>query len=334
MRVVEKTQSVLDRALAGEDLTWEEACWLVGLPLHSADCYALMAAANRFTHERSGSQGTIYSQIGINIWPCPENCTFCYLGERHKIITALHELSPDEVVALALDFEAAGADEVYLMTTANYPLGKFLEIGREVRRALQPNTDLVANVGDLTARQAVQLRDAGFYGIYHVYRFREGIETEIDPARRRATFTAIREAGLDLRYCIEPVGPEHSDEEIVEQMFLAREFGATILAVMRRIPVPGTPFAQAGLLTEARIAQLVAAARLVLGGRLRQMGVHEPSLLGLRAGAHRICAEVGMNPRDLAHDTARGRGLSVPDCERLLWEAGFTHERKSAPAEN
>jgi biotin synthase len=114
-------------------------------------------------------------------------------------------------------------------------------------------------------------------------------------------------------------------------MFFAREFGATILAVMRRIPVPGTPFAQAGMLTEARIAQLVAAARLVLGDRLRQMGVHEPSLLGLRAGAHRICAEMGMNPRDLARDTARGRGLSVRDCERLLWEAGFTHEDKHAP---
>jgi biotin synthase len=177
MRVTATTQTTLDRALAGEDLTWDEALWLMGLPVHSADCYALMATANRFTHERSGSRGTVYSQVGINIWPCPENCAFCYLGERHKIVTALHELTPDQVVARALDFEAAGADEVYLMTTANYPLGKFLEIGTEVRRALQPSTDLVANVGDLTTPQAVQLRDAGFSGIYHVYRFRAGIET-------------------------------------------------------------------------------------------------------------------------------------------------------------
>jgi hypothetical protein len=38
-----------------------------------------------------------------------------------------------------------------------------------------------------------------------------------------------------------------------------------------------------------------------------------------------------MNPRDLARDTARSRGLSVGECERLLWEAGFTHEDKHAP---
>ena len=49
-----------------------------------------------------------------------------------------------------------------------------------------------------------------------------------------------------------------------------------------------------------------------------------------RAGAHRICAEVGMNPRDRAVDTAKGRGLSVTACEQMLWEAGFMHERKLA----
>jgi biotin synthase len=266
----------------------------------------------------------------LNVWPCPENCTFCYLGAKHGIVTTLHELSSEEVVEKALAFEHGGADEVYLMTTANYPFDRFLEISREVRRALRPDVVLVANIGDLGVDEARALADAGFDGIYHVYRFREGIETDIEPARRRRTFAAIREVGLDLRYCVEPVGPEHTDEEIVEQMFLAREFGATICAVMRRIPVARTKFEHAGMLTESRIAQLVAATRLVVGDQLREMGVHEPSLVALRAGAHRICAEVGMNPRDLATDTAKGRGRSVVDCERMLWEAGYAHPRRGA----
>ncbi|MGI8550573.1 MAG: hypothetical protein ACR2PL_07230 [Dehalococcoidia bacterium] len=150
-------------------------------------------------------------------------------------------------------------------------------------------------------------------------------------SRRRAIFAAIQEEGLDLRYCVEPVGPEHSDEEIVDQMCLAREFSAGILSVMRRIPVPGTKFEHAGQVTESAIAKIVAISRLFLGTRIRQMGVHEPSLVSLRAGAHRICAEVGMNPRDRAVDTSQGRGLSVVACERMLWEAGLTHERH-APA--
>lgn len=328
MSVTAPTQYILEKVADGGRMTREEALDLLNLPLHSDDCYLLMATANRFSHQRAQSHGTIYSQVGINVWPCPENCDFCYLGSKHGLIKALHELSPDEVVSAALNFETAGADEVYLMTTANYPFDQFIEIGQHVRQALQPQTILVANIGDFRQPEAYRLVDAGFDGVYHVYRFREGVETEIEPERRRATFAAIREVGLDLRYCIEPIGPEHSPAEIVEQMELARAFGATILSVMRRIPVAGTPYAGLGRLTEIEIARIVAIARLYLGDQIRQMGVHEPSMVSLRAGAHRICAEVGMNPRDRAVDTAKGRGLSVTACEQMLWEAGFFHERR------
>lgn len=287
-----------------------------------------MSAANRFSHQVAQGRGTIYSQVGINVWPCPENCDFCYLGSKHGLIQQLNELSIEEVTTQARNFESAGADEVYLMTTANYPFEKFIEMGQETRKVLHPQTDLIANIGDFGINEAQKLVDAGFDGVYHVFRFREGIETEIEPERRRATFTAIKAAGLDLRYCIEPIGPEHSLDEIVDQMYMAREFKAGILSVMRRIPVAGTPYENSGRLSEIEIARIVAVARLFLGNQIRQMGVHEPSMVSLRAGAHRICAEVGMNPRDRAVDTAKGRGLSVAACEQMLQEAGFTHVRK------
>ncbi len=323
-------QQVLDRALDEGALSREDSLRLMSVDSNSNDCGAVMAAANRLTHRHTDSHGTIYSQIGINIWPCPENCDFCYLGSKHGIVTSNYEMPPGEVVEKAIDFERDGADEIYLMTTANYPVERFIEIAQDVRRVLEPQTEMIANIGDFQLPTAYRLLDAGFTGVYHVYRLREGIDTEIEPERRRATFEAIKEAGLDLRYCIEPVGPEHSDDEIVEQMMLARGFGAEILSVMRRIPVPGTPNQWSGELTELEIARIVAVARLTLGRQIRQMGVHEPSLFSLRAGAHRICAEVGMNPRDLKIDTTTGRGLSVKDCETLLTDAGFRHNRQQA----
>ncbi len=323
-------QKILDSALDEKALRREDSLRLLSVDVNSNDCDAIMAAANRLTHRLTDSRGTIYSQVGINIWPCPENCNFCYLGGKHGIVTSRYEMSPGEVVEKAVDFERDGADEIYLMTTANYPVERFIEIGQEVRRALEPETELIANIGDFELPTAYRVLDSGFTGVYHVYRFREGIDTDIEPERRRATFRAIKEAGLDLRYCIEPVGPEHSDEEIVDQMMLARRFGAKILSVMRRIPVPGTPHQWSGELAELEIARIVAVARLTLGRQIRQMGVHEPSLVSLRAGAHRICAEVGMNPRDLKIDTATGRGLSVKDCENLLRDAGFHHSHRQA----
>jgi len=330
--IANRTRTILDKALDGGQVTRDEALWLARLDVNSEDSYAVMAAANHMSRQKTGARGTVYSQVGINIWPCPENCNFCYLGTKHGIVTTLHELTTQQVIDSALNFESSGADEVYLMTTANYPLDKLCEIAQVVRKALRPATVMVANVGDLGVQEAQQLVNAGFFGIYHVYRFREGIETDIEPERRRKSFQAIKETGLDLRYCVEPVGPEHSTEEIVDQIFLAKEFEAKICAVMRRIPVAHTPVEHLGQLTETEIAKIVAITRLVLGDSIREMGVHEPSLVALRAGAHRICAEVGMNPRDLLTNTSRGRGRSVEDCENLLWEAGFSHPRNTAPA--
>lgn len=162
MPVTAATQRILDRALGGERMTRDEALTLMDLDLNSVDCYALMAA-NEFSHRQAGGRGTVYSQVGINVWPCPENCNFCYLATKHKIVTTLHELSVEEIVARALDFERSGADEVYLMTTANYPVERFLEIGREVRRALSKARRGVedGSVGAVGPGGEAVTRDAG-----------------------------------------------------------------------------------------------------------------------------------------------------------------------------
>src|SRR5262245_1992542 len=174
MPVRPEIREILDRALGGDRLSRDDALTLLSVDLLSDDCYATMAAANQMSHRVTGGHGTVYSQIGVNVWACPENCNFCYLGAKHRIVQGLHELSPDEVVHRALDFESAGADEVYLMITANYPWDRLLEHGRRVRAALQPDTEMVANVGDFKRDGADALLDAGFNAVYHVYRFREG----------------------------------------------------------------------------------------------------------------------------------------------------------------
>ena len=80
MHETTQTLNLIEQSLHDVKMTREDARYLLALELHSDACYLLMAAANRLSHQRSGSQGTIYSQVGLNIWPCPENCSFCYLG--------------------------------------------------------------------------------------------------------------------------------------------------------------------------------------------------------------------------------------------------------------
>ena len=130
---------------------------------------------------------------------------------------------------------------------------------------------------------------------------------------------------MDLYYCCEPVGPEHSAEELVEQMFTGIEEGCFQHAAMRRVAVPGTPLSRHGQITERRLAQVVAVVALatLTCPQTRNIAVHEPNLLGLAAGANVVYAESGANPRDTASDTAANRGLSVTDCREMLTEAGF-----------
>jgi len=53
--------------------------------------------------------------------------------------------------------------------------------------------------------------------------------------------------------------------------------------------------------------------------------VHEADYISLVSGANSICAETGVNPRDTAADTSKGRGLDVSACRKMLWQAGFKH---------
>jgi len=286
--------------------------------------YALLVTANKITKHQFGNRGEVFAQIGINYWPCPKNCGFCVFGEEAGQIKQQLELSKEKLVERARGFDDAGANAIFLMTTPDYPFARYLEMARALRSKISPALPMVANIGDSDDDGAEALLNAGFQGVYHVCRLREGRDTAISVGTRLRTLEAVKESALDLSYCVEPIGPEHAAQELVEEMFRGRQFQAVNHACMRRTPIEGTPLHERGEIPEWEAARAVAVTRLVAGDGIRAMGVHEPSLLALRAGANQIYAETGPNPRDTKEDTSGGRGRSVEQCRRMLWEAGYT----------
>ena len=324
MRLDPAVESILDKTLAGEEIARGDAVELMGIDENSNEMYALASTANTLTRRRFDDRGEVYAQVGINLWPCPKSCRFCSFGEEWNLIGSRTEFRLDEVVLRAKAFEDAGANAIFLMTTADYPFHRYLEIARAVREALSPDMPMVANVGDFGPQEAGQLVDTGFQGVYHVHRLREGSDTEIAPEDRLRTLAAIRDSDLELGYCVEPIGPEHSAEELVEEMFRGRRYAAVNHASMWRVPVAGGPLAELGKISQWTLAKAVAVTRIVVGDSIRAMGVHEARILPLRTGANQIYAETGPNPRDTAEDTSRGIGMSVEACRNLLREAGYT----------
>lgn len=324
MNISPQVAGILDKALSCEQIRKEHAVLLAKMDVNSDEMYALMAAANELTKRQFGSRGEVFAQVGINSWPCPRSCDFCVFGENAGLIKERLEFDRDEVTARAKAFEEAGANAIFLMTTADYPFDRYLEIAKTVRNAIAPDLPMVANIGDFDRQGAEKLLDAGFQGVYHVFRLREGRDTGIQTELRLGTLQAIAHSDLDLSYCVEPIGPEHPAEELVEEMFRGRDCAAVNHACMRRTAIEGTRLGSLGEISELEMARAVAVTRLVVGDSIRAMGVHEPSLLALRAGANQIYAETGPNPRDTKEDTQKGRGRTVQQCRRMLWEAGYT----------
>jgi biotin synthase len=263
----------------------------------------------------------VHAQVGLNIAPCSRNCAFCAFAEKNRVFDRVSELSAEEAVASAKKFEEDGANAIYVMATADYPFAKYLEMSREIREKMKRETVLVANVGDFDGKQARSLRDVGYSGIYHAVRLGEGCVTSIPVEQRLRTMNNAQEAGLIIGTCLEPVGTEHGIEELVQKTVITREASPCFSGAARRIPIPDTELYPYGIVSEARMAHLLAVVRLAVGNDIPGNCTHEPNVIGASAGANLLWAESGSNPRDTEERTERKRGMTVQDCKVIFREA-------------
>jgi len=326
-KISPKVAGILDRAGEFAGIRRDEALFLLGLDLNSKETYAVMETANRLSREQFQGKGENHFHIGLNVEPCPFNCSFCSLTLKAGLFKERVEFPEEEVLRWAKLGEAQGADALNLMTTGTFSFERLLEIGRWLRREV--TVPLVANTRDINHREGEKLLDAGYRGAYHALRLGEGKDTPFKREKRIRTIRVLKEVGLLWMNCVEPVGPEHALEEVVDLMLLAREHQATYSGVMRRINFPGSPMDRYGMITEQEMARMVAVSRLVMGDVPRAHCTHEPHSLSLLAGANLLFPEVGSSPRDGKADTGKGRGKSLAACRNMLVETGWNPDRES-----
>jgi len=326
MKFDPRFDSIISRVLSGNGPNREDCIYLLGFEPHSLESTHMMSIANDMYRARTDNAGVIYAQIGIDVAPCSADCQFCSFARDHFSLEPyrmeMTEIS-DHVHTLS---EAGDLFGIFLMTMHKFDMDYLLEAVKVARSALPPESRVWVNVGDISLKEAQQLKDAGVEGAYHVLRLREGEDTRLDPENRLETFDNIVKSGMQLFSCCEPIGPEHSTQEIVDGIFLGLEYESIQQSAMRRSMVAGSPVMERGQISQLRLAQIVAVIALASVSFPQVMAVacHEPNLLGLMAGANVVGAEVGANPRDEVADTAENRGLSMNDCRRMLFEAGFT----------
>lgn len=314
---------LIEKSRSAEMLRRDELVYLLGFPPDSAESYRVMAEAARVSKELSWGKAEVHAQFALNIGPCNCDCLFCSFAGCNDIFKTTSELTVEEAVHRAHEFEAQGANAIYVMSTAQYAFERFLETASEIRRNVKPETVLIANVGDISLKNAIRLNDTGFAGVYHALRLREGTDSGLSVSQRKTSIMHLKEAGLIVGTCVEPVGPEHSNEELAAMIEFTASFDPAFSGAARRIAIPGTVIASRGMITELRMAQIVAVTRLGVPRSVIGNCTHEPCTLGAVAGANLFWAESGANPRDITEKTEEGRGETIESCRQIFRESDW-----------
>lgn len=305
-----QVSQIVSKALDGGEITSSELECLLQCHYLSEEAYYVQYAARKIADTASQGFAEVHGQVGLNVGPCPRNCQFCSFAQINGVFPKEQQYSVENIVERALRLEADGASALYLMATAAYDFAQYIDISTQVRAALKTDIPMVANVDDFDDDRDKQLKKAGYAGIYHAVRFREGNVTLIPLELRLKTIAAAQNAGLQLGTCIEPVGPEHTPAEIAEVTMLSKSFSPVHGGLGRREHIPGSKLEVNGIVTRAHERFLVAATTLAYG-----YSVKAHANLNLR------WAESGSNPRDTKADTTVG--VTVAKRREELEEEGW-----------
>ncbi len=316
-----QVDGLIAKSCNGESFSREELIFLLSIPPVAPESFKIIARAREISGKLVSRKAEIHGQLALDLAPCPCDCKFCSFAVSNQVFRKETRISPDAAVRYAQQFQEQSVNSIYVMTTALYPFDLFIEMSIEIKKNLGPEVIMLANVGDQSLERAETIRDAGYTGVYHALRMREGVDTLIPGHVRKKSIRNFQAAGLKVGTCVEPVGPEHTNEELADAILFAASINPAFSGAARRISIPGTEMEKRGMISELRMAQIVAVTRLGTPGSVKGICTHEPCTLGALAGANLFWAETGSNPRDTHEKTEQGRGHGVGRCRAIFQES-------------
>ena len=300
MAINNEIVNIVEEALAGAGLDVEKTAKLFSQSPYSAEGAHIRWGGYMLSRKASDGIAEVHAQIGMDASSCPLDCKFCSFASSNGLRPPSLEMPKDEVIEYAKAYDAAGVNLMCLMVTANYDFDKFCEMGSAVREVISPDMPLMANIDDFSYEQACKLKESGFDAIYHVIHMGEGEITNIQPQKRIDTINNAKKAGLTVSSCVEPIGPEHTADEVAKRIKQLMKLEPLSTGAGWRVPVPGSAFENDPRRGAIDWGFLTAVFRLSVGVSPRLVG---STHLAANSGANYGWAEVGTNPRDASERT-------------------------------
>ncbi len=313
------------RTMRGQRLTKEEILCLLEQAPESQQGECIRAKAHDMAVTLTHNTGRIWSAVGIEHRPCPMNCDFCSFGEKWDLVKNGSEWSDEDILSAARRSVQGGATWFALRTNEFFSVDRLTLLSRKIRNAIRELPFLVVNTGELSVEEANELNASGVTGAYHTLRMGEGKNTRFSPSIRIKTLKALQASKLQLYQMIEPLGPEHGNDEIADRLMLARDCDAALGGVMARINVRGTPFGDSPPLSESRLAHVIAVSRICGGNSTPDICVLPPNLSALKAGANVVTVEVGSIPRsETTEHSTEWNDFGMAQAHKILRQAGYS----------
>ena len=324
--VKELIDRATDEALRGAIQPREAIVRMLEIDPSSEEADYLKQQAVKVARAAGKGRVELSGAIGVDLCSCDMNCKFCSFGTEWGLVTDEYKYTKEEVIRLAKAYVAAGVTTITLRSTEFYDVKTLTEWLADIRAAAPGEYAIRLNVGELSPAMAEAAYQAGATMAYHVMRLREGVDTPFSPEVRERTMRVIADSPLRFDTCVEPIGVEHTNEELADKIVYNMHLRPYAMGVMFRVNVPGTPFEGYDNVSKERMLQIMAVTRISVGTQIRYLHTHPAMPESLQAGGNGFTVEIGANPRDVEFNESDWRGFSVEEARRVIEEAGFRLE--------
>ncbi len=234
------------KALAGEELSWEEAASVMAA--EDASLPELLQAAFKVREHFFGRKVKICVLQNARSGLCPEDCHYCSQSAISKAPIAKYRLlSLKELQEGARRAVSAGAQRYCMVTSGRGPSARDVEHLSAAVRSIKeefPNLEICLSLGLMDADEAQKLKEAGAEWINHNLntsrRFYPAICTTHTYEDRLKTLGQVKRAGLKT-WCGGILGMGEEDEDVLELAFALRHLGVDSIPLNFLLPIPGTP---------------------------------------------------------------------------------------------
>ena len=308
-----------------QGLSREQIIQLLSIEIGSEDYQLLGQTARKAAREITGDKAYLWGAIGVDFAPCSMNCDFCSLGEAWGITGETREYNEADTIEQVREYAEAGVYWIVLRTTEFYSKDQLADMIKAIRAEVPGPYKIGLNIGEFDEKTADWLAECGVNFIYHSLRLGEGKDTRFDPQDRIDTLNAVKNSPLDLVFLVEPVGIEHTNEEIADIALLAKDCDVIVSGAMARIPVEGTPLGAQPQISDERLAQIIAVTRLLGGRKVPDICVHPYSRQAADFGDNVTVIETGSVPRDsCCCSGGKWNQFDVNKAKKSFEEAGYT----------